>query len=172
MPITALSAREERRVTGMPTTEPPCRVSRSLVCRSLLMRLTLGVMKVNLLLVLLFALVFNWPIFLHFYRILSALEHVKAGFALSIPLVLVAALNAVFLPFTFRYLLKPFFILSDRHRLPGQLRHAQIRHHLRCGHGAEHTRNQQRGGKLLPQWFSGALVPADRRAAGAWPACG
>ena len=73
------------------------------------MRLTLGVMKVNLLLVLLFALVFNWPIFLHFYRILSALEHVKAGFALSIPLVLVAALNAVFLPFTFRYLLKPFF---------------------------------------------------------------
>ena len=75
------------------------------------MRLTLGVMKVNLLLVLLFALVFNWPIFLHFYRILSALEHVKAGFALSIPLVLIAALNAVFLPFTFRYLLKPFFIL-------------------------------------------------------------
>lgn len=75
------------------------------------MRLTLGVMKVNLLLVLLFALVFNWPIFLHFYRILTALEHVKAGFALSIPLVLIAALNAVFLPFTFRYLLKPFFIL-------------------------------------------------------------
>lgn len=73
------------------------------------MRLTLGVMKVNMLLVLLFALVFNWPIFLHFYRILSALEHVKAGFALSIPLVLIAALNAVFLPFTFRYLLKPFF---------------------------------------------------------------
>ena len=47
------------------------------------MRPTLGVIKVNLLLVLLFALVFNWPIFLHFYRILSALEHVKAGFALS-----------------------------------------------------------------------------------------
>ncbi|QXB53562.1 phosphoethanolamine transferase [Aeromonas sp. FDAARGOS 1415] len=75
------------------------------------MRLTLGVMKVNLLLVLLFALVFNWPIFLHFYRILTALEHVKAGFVLSIPFVLIAALNAVFLPFTFRYLLKPFFTL-------------------------------------------------------------
>ena len=75
------------------------------------MRLTLGVMKVNLLLVLLFALVFNWPIFLHFYRILTDLEHVKAGFALSIPFVLMAALNAVFLPFTFKYLLKPFFIL-------------------------------------------------------------
>lgn len=75
------------------------------------MRLTLGVMKVNLLLVLLFALVFNWPIFLHFYTILTALEHVKVGFALSIPFVLMAALNAVFLPFTFKYLLKPFFIL-------------------------------------------------------------
>lgn len=75
------------------------------------MRLTLGVMKVNLLLVLLFALVFNWPIFLHFYRILTALEHVKPGFALSIPFALMAALNAVFLPFTFKYLLKPFFIL-------------------------------------------------------------
>ncbi|MGL5813625.1 MAG: phosphoethanolamine transferase [Aeromonas sp.] len=75
------------------------------------MRFTLGVMKVNLLLVLLFALVFNWPIFLHFYRILTALEHVKTGFALSIPFVLMAALNAVFLPFTFKYVLKPFFTL-------------------------------------------------------------
>ena len=55
------------------------------------MRLTLGVMKVNLLLVLLFALVFNWPIFLHFYTILTKLEHVKTGFALSIPFVLLAA---------------------------------------------------------------------------------
>ncbi|MNU59405.1 hypothetical protein D3C71_485710 [compost metagenome] len=74
-------------------------------------------------------------------------------------------LPAIHLPLSAQALLH----LSDRHRLPGQLRHAQIRHHLRCGHGAEHTRNQQRGGKLLPQWFSGALVPADRRAAGAWP---
>lgn len=76
------------------------------------MRITLGVMKVNLLLVLLFALVFNWPIFLHFYTILTRLEHVKTGFALSIPFVLLAALNAVFLPFTFRYLLKPFYTSS------------------------------------------------------------
>lgn len=75
------------------------------------MRITLGVMKVNLLLVLLFALLFNWPIFLHFYTILTKLEHVKAGFVVSIPFVLLAALNAVFLPFTFRYLLKPFFVL-------------------------------------------------------------
>ncbi len=82
-----------------------------LICRSIVMRITLGVMKVNLLLVLLFALVFNWPIFLHFYTILTQLDHVKAGFVLSIPLVLLAALNAVFLPFTFRYLLKPFFVL-------------------------------------------------------------
>ncbi|ATL93099.1 phosphoethanolamine transferase [Aeromonas sp. CU5] len=73
------------------------------------MRITLGVLQTNLLLVLFFALVLNWPIFLHFYTVLSGLTHVKAGFAISIPLVLVAALNAVFIPFTFRFLLKPFF---------------------------------------------------------------
>lgn len=73
------------------------------------MRVTLGVLQTNLLLVLFFALVLNWPIFLHFYSVLSELSHVKAGFAISIPLVLVAALNAVFIPFTFRFVLKPFF---------------------------------------------------------------
>ncbi|WDO03703.1 phosphoethanolamine--lipid A transferase [Aeromonas allosaccharophila] len=73
------------------------------------MRVTLGVLKTNFLLVLFFALVLNWPIFLHFYTVLSALTHVKAGFAISIPLVLIAALNAVFIPFTFRFVLKPFF---------------------------------------------------------------
>ncbi|WP_421201046.1 phosphoethanolamine transferase [Aeromonas enteropelogenes] len=75
------------------------------------MRIALGVLKANLLLVLFFALVLNWPIFLHFYKVLSGLEHVKTGFVLSIPLVLVAALNAVFIPFTFRFILKPFFTL-------------------------------------------------------------
>lgn len=73
------------------------------------MRVTLGVLQTNLLLVLFFALVLNWPIFLHFYTVLSTLTHVKAGFAISIPLVLIAALNAVFIPFTFRFVLKPFF---------------------------------------------------------------
>ncbi len=73
------------------------------------MRVTLGVLQTNLLLVLFFALVLNWPILLHFYSVLSELSHVKAGFAISIPLVLIAALNAVFIPFTFRFVLKPFF---------------------------------------------------------------
>ncbi|MFQ1683284.1 phosphoethanolamine transferase [Aeromonas veronii] len=73
------------------------------------MRVTLGVLQTNLLLVLFFALVLNWPVFLHFYTVLSTLTHVKAGFAISIPLVLIAALNAVFIPFTFRFVLKPFF---------------------------------------------------------------
>lgn len=73
------------------------------------MRVTLGVLQTNLLLVLFFALVLNWLVFLHFYTVLSALTHVKAGFAISIPLVLIAALNAVFIPFTFRFVLKPFF---------------------------------------------------------------
>ncbi|MFB2873491.1 phosphoethanolamine transferase [Aeromonas jandaei] len=75
------------------------------------MRITLGVMKVNLLLVLFFALVLNWPFFLRFYSVISGLEHVRAGFVISVPLVLLAALNAVFIPFTFRWLLKPFFSL-------------------------------------------------------------
>ncbi|MGU5653650.1 phosphoethanolamine transferase [Aeromonas allosaccharophila] len=75
------------------------------------MRVTLGVLKTNFLLVLFFALVLNWPIFLHFYTALSGLSHVKVGFAISIPLVLIAALNAVFIPFTFRFVLKPFFTL-------------------------------------------------------------
>ncbi|MFM5591533.1 phosphoethanolamine transferase [Aeromonas veronii] len=73
------------------------------------MRVTLGVLQTNLLLVFFFALVLNWPIFLHFYTVLSALTHVKAGFVISIPLVLIAALNAVFIPFTFRFVLKSFF---------------------------------------------------------------
>ncbi|MFB2864447.1 phosphoethanolamine transferase [Aeromonas sp. MdU4] len=73
------------------------------------MRVTLGVMKVNLLLVLYFALVLNWPFFLRFYSVISGLEHVRTGFVLSVPLVLLAALTAVFVPFTFRWLLKPFF---------------------------------------------------------------
>ncbi|MCF7716418.1 phosphoethanolamine--lipid A transferase [Aeromonas jandaei] len=75
------------------------------------MRITLGVMKVNLLLVLFFALVLNWPFFLRFYSVISGLEHVRAGFVISVPLVLLAALNAVFIPFTFRWLLKPLFSL-------------------------------------------------------------
>ncbi|EOD56104.1 phosphoethanolamine transferase [Aeromonas molluscorum] len=75
------------------------------------MRITMSAIKVNVLLVLLFTLVFNWPIFLHFYHALSRLDHVKVGFVLSIPLVLLAALNLVFLPFSIKYLLKPFFSL-------------------------------------------------------------
>ncbi|MGL5304214.1 MAG: phosphoethanolamine transferase domain-containing protein, partial [Aeromonas sp.] len=73
------------------------------------MRMKLSVFKVHLLLVMFFALVLNWPIFLHFYSALSSLSHVKVGFAISIPLVLIAALNAVFIPFTYRFVLKPFF---------------------------------------------------------------
>ncbi|WMY76306.1 phosphoethanolamine--lipid A transferase [Buttiauxella selenatireducens] len=64
-----------------------------------------------LLLAVVFAFLLNWPVLLHFYDILTHLEHVKIGFVISIPFVLVAALNFVFLPFSIRYLLKPFFAL-------------------------------------------------------------
>ncbi|MGL4717104.1 MAG: phosphoethanolamine transferase, partial [Aeromonas sp.] len=73
------------------------------------MQVTQGVLKTHFLLVLFFALVLNWPIFLHFYTALSGLSHVKAGFVISIPLVLIAALNAVFIPFTYRLVFKPVF---------------------------------------------------------------
>lgn len=65
----------------------------------------------TLLLSLYFTFVVNFPILLHFYRILNALPAYNLGFALTIPLVLFVALNFVFTPFSFRPLLKPFFIV-------------------------------------------------------------
>ncbi|MGL6417859.1 MCR-3-related phosphoethanolamine--lipid A transferase [Aeromonas allosaccharophila] len=62
-----------------------------------------------LLLALVFSFLLNWPVLLHFYDILSNLEHFKVGFVISIPFLLVAALNFVFMPFSIRYLMKPFF---------------------------------------------------------------
>jgi lipid A ethanolaminephosphotransferase len=67
--------------------------------------------KLTLLLTLYFTFVVNLPILLHFYRILHALPAYNLLFALTIPVVLFAALNFVFTPFTFRPLLKPFFII-------------------------------------------------------------
>jgi lipid A ethanolaminephosphotransferase len=75
------------------------------------MQLKFGVVKLVLILAFAFAFILNWSILIHFYTILSTLEHFKLGFAISIPLVLVAALNVVFMPFSFKYLLKPFFVL-------------------------------------------------------------
>ncbi|KQN50372.1 hydrolase [Serratia sp. Leaf50] len=65
----------------------------------------------TLLLSLYFTCVVNLPVLMHFYQILHALSAYKIGFALSIPVVLFAALNFVFTPFTFKPLLKPFFIV-------------------------------------------------------------
>ncbi|SIQ65214.1 lipid A ethanolaminephosphotransferase [Aeromonas sp. RU39B] len=74
-------------------------------------RLRIRVLPLVLLLALYFAIVFNWPLFLNFYAILSAQESINTGFAISIPLLLFAALVAVFIPFSFRWWLKPFFTL-------------------------------------------------------------
>lgn len=57
----------------------------------------------------LFSLLQNWSILLHFAKILLELEHFKIGFVVSIPIVLVAALNFVLMPFSIRYFVKPFF---------------------------------------------------------------
>ncbi|MGY4106781.1 phosphoethanolamine transferase [Aeromonas encheleia] len=56
-----------------------------------------------------FSILQNWPVLLHFVNILTSLEHFKIGFAISIPIVLVAALNFVLMPFSIRYFVKPFF---------------------------------------------------------------
>ncbi|MDH1508079.1 phosphoethanolamine transferase domain-containing protein, partial [Aeromonas caviae] len=58
-----------------------------------------------------FAFMLNWRGVLHFYEILYKLEDFKFGFAISLPILLVAALNFVFVPFSIRYLVKPFFAL-------------------------------------------------------------
>jgi lipid A ethanolaminephosphotransferase len=58
-----------------------------------------------------FAFVLNFALLRHFYEILSALDNFSIGFVISIPIVLVAALNFVFIPFSSRFTLKPFFIL-------------------------------------------------------------
>lgn len=67
--------------------------------------------QLTLLLSLYFTFVVNFPILVHFYRILHGLSAFKMGFALSIPLVLFAALNVVFTPFTFKPIFKPFFVI-------------------------------------------------------------
>lgn len=73
--------------------------------------LSASFLTVMLLLAGYFTLVLNIPILLHFYRILHALGEYRIGFVISIPLVLFAALLFVFMPFSFRPLLKPFFAL-------------------------------------------------------------
>ncbi|ERO99996.1 hypothetical protein L360_04928 [Enterobacter sp. MGH 14] len=74
-----------------------------------------------LLLAMIFAFLLNWPILLHFYEILSHLEHVKIGFVISIPFVLVAALNVVFIAFLSSFSAETFLCFTVYHWLTGQL---------------------------------------------------
>lgn len=64
-----------------------------------------------LLLSLFFALILNYPLLQHLHSILTTLEHVQIGFVISIPFVLIAALNFLFTIFSFRFILKIFFSL-------------------------------------------------------------
>lgn len=73
--------------------------------------LKVSFLSLTIILAIYFTLVVNLPILLHFYRILTSLDNYKLGFALSIPLVLIAALNFVFTPFTFKPIFKPFFCI-------------------------------------------------------------
>ncbi|WP_417810899.1 phosphoethanolamine transferase [Thalassospira alkalitolerans] len=62
-------------------------------------------------LALYFTLVLNWKVLGHFYSILGALESYDLGFAASAPFVLLLGSVVLFTPFSFKYLMKPFFAL-------------------------------------------------------------
>ncbi|CAR09702.2 conserved hypothetical protein; putative membrane protein [Escherichia coli ED1a] len=57
-----------------------------------------------------FATLFNIPVWMHLFNIINNLDGVKIGFIISLPVFLISALNFVFTPFSFRYILKPFFV--------------------------------------------------------------
>ncbi|BDH46223.1 phosphoethanolamine transferase [Salmonella enterica subsp. enterica serovar Choleraesuis] len=65
--------------------------------------------SVMLVLVAWFTLVLNLPVLIHFWHILQAIGQYKIGFLLSIPVVLFSALTFVFMPLSFRVVLKPVF---------------------------------------------------------------
>ncbi|RCK21987.1 hydrolase [Thalassospira lucentensis MCCC 1A00383 = DSM 14000] len=58
-----------------------------------------------------FALGLNWKVLGHFYSILGGLVDYDPGFAISAPFVLLLGALILFTPFSFKYLLKPFFAL-------------------------------------------------------------
>ncbi|WP_412776563.1 phosphoethanolamine transferase [Thalassospira lucentensis] len=58
-----------------------------------------------------FALGLNWKVLEHFYSILGGLIDYDLGFAISAPFVLLFGSLILFTPFSFKYLLKPFFAL-------------------------------------------------------------
>ncbi|EEX1269875.1 phosphoethanolamine transferase, partial [Escherichia coli] len=58
-----------------------------------------------------FATLFNIPVWMHLFNIINNLDGVKLGFIISLPVFLISALNFVFTPFSFRYIFKPFFCI-------------------------------------------------------------
>lgn len=55
-----------------------------------------------------FATLFNIPVWMHLFNIINNLDGVKLGFIISLPVFLISALNFVFTPFSFRYILNLF----------------------------------------------------------------
>ncbi|MCH1919733.1 phosphoethanolamine--lipid A transferase [Shewanella sp. A3A] len=72
---------------------------------------SLSVNRVTFLLALFFVMVFNLPFFAVVKRGLEHQAHIDPLFVATIPVFLVAILAALFSLFSFRYLLKPFFIV-------------------------------------------------------------
>lgn len=78
------------------------------------------VIPLVLLLAMIFAFLLNWPILLHFYEILSHLEHVKIGFVISIPLFWLRRLT-LFYAFLSSFSAETFLCFTVYHWLTGQL---------------------------------------------------
>ncbi len=57
-----------------------------------------------------FLSLFNLPVWLHITEIIHGLDNVSIGFVISLPFFLIAVLNFIFTPFSFRFILKPFFV--------------------------------------------------------------
>ncbi|WP_430742014.1 phosphoethanolamine transferase [Shewanella mangrovi] len=72
---------------------------------------SLSVNRVTFLLALFFVMVFNLPFFSVVKRGLEHQSHIDPVFVATIPVFLVALFSVLFSLFSFRYLLKPFFIL-------------------------------------------------------------
>lgn len=73
-------------------------------------RFTLSINKLPLILAAYYMLIVNVPIWSAMHSILSALDSVKIGFVISIPIFFAAAFHFIFQVFNWPYFSKPFFI--------------------------------------------------------------
>ncbi|MFM2481983.1 phosphoethanolamine transferase [Celerinatantimonas sp. YJH-8] len=77
----------------------------------LLARFRLSNANMTLVLATFFSLILNVPVYSDLHKILSSLDNFSIGFAISVPIFFILALNILFNVLSWPYLIKPFFIL-------------------------------------------------------------